>query len=83
MGAVLTKIDEAARCGAALDCVMRHQLTVMGLTNGQRVPEDWHAANARMLAHVALKPARERFDLNATDVAALTSVASPAPSRDA
>jgi flagellar biosynthesis protein FlhF len=76
MGAVLTKIDEAARCGAALDCVMRHQLTVMGLTNGQRVPEDWHAANARMLAHVALKPARERFDLNATDVAALTTAAS-------
>jgi len=70
-GAVLTKIDEAARCGSVLDCVIRHHMPVIGLTNGQRVPEDWHAAQAAMLAHVALKPAHGRFDLAAVDLANL------------
>ena len=74
-GAILTKIDEAARCGAALDCVMRHQLRVLGLTNGQRVPEDWHAANAPMLAHVALKPIHERFGLEAAEANAIAAAA--------
>jgi flagellar biosynthesis protein FlhF len=62
-GAILTKLDEAARIGGPLDCVLRHRMTLFGLTNGQRVPEDWHPASARLIAHVALKPSTSPFAL--------------------
>jgi flagellar biosynthesis protein FlhF len=51
---VISKLDEAARCGAVLDVAMRHQLVVEGFANGQRVPEDWHAARPQLLAQKAL-----------------------------
>lgn len=69
-GAILTKLDEAARIGGALDALLRYKLTLFGLTNGQRVPEDWHPANAPLLAHLSLKPAARVFAL-AEDEAAL------------
>jgi len=69
-GAILTKLDEAARIGGALDALLRYKLALFGLTNGQRVPEDWHPANARLLAHLSLKPASRVFAL-AEDEAAL------------
>jgi flagellar biosynthesis protein FlhF len=62
-GAILTKLDEAARIGGALDCALRHKLRLLGLTNGQRVPEDLHLPNARLLAHLALKPSNQLFAL--------------------
>jgi flagellar biosynthesis protein FlhF len=62
-GAILTKLDEAARIGGAIDCMLRYRLTLFGLTNGQRVPEDWHPAGARLIAHVALKPSTSPFTL--------------------
>jgi flagellar biosynthesis protein FlhF len=62
-GAILTKLDEAARIGGALDCALRHKLKLLGLTNGQRVPEDLHLPNARLLAHLALKPSNQLFAL--------------------
>jgi flagellar biosynthesis protein FlhF len=70
-GAILTKLDEATRIGGALDVSLRHRLIVLGLTNGQRVPEDWHGANSRLLAHLALKPASQLFELDETQGAAL------------
>jgi flagellar biosynthesis protein FlhF len=70
-GAILTKLDEAARIGGSLDASLRHRLTLLGLTNGQRVPEDWHAANGRLLAHLALKPAAQLFELADEEGAAL------------
>jgi flagellar biosynthesis protein FlhF len=70
-GAILTKLDEAARIGGSLDASLRHRLTLLGLTNGQRVPEDWHAANSRLLAHLALKPAAQLFELADEEGAAL------------
>lgn len=51
---VITKLDEAARCGAVIDVAIRHQLLVEGFANGQRVPEDWHAARAQLLVQKAL-----------------------------
>jgi flagellar biosynthesis protein FlhF len=42
MGVVLSKIDEAVKLAPALDTLVRHKLKVLGVTNGQRVPEDWH-----------------------------------------
>jgi flagellar biosynthesis protein FlhF len=62
-GAIMTKLDEAARIGGALDCLLRWKLPLVGLTNGQRVPEDWHAASTPLLAHIALKPAGGSFAL--------------------
>jgi flagellar biosynthesis protein FlhF len=46
---VLTKVDEAASLGAALSTILRHKLPIAYLCNGQRVPEDLHAAYDRRL----------------------------------
>jgi len=78
-GAILTKLDEASRIGGALDVSLRHRLSLLGLTNGQRVPEDWHAANPKLLAHLALKPAAQLFELVDEEGAALAGAAQPAP----
>jgi len=53
-GVVLSKVDEAVRLGGALDCLIRHRLTLQGVANGQRVPEDWHRPEPRMLVERAL-----------------------------
>ncbi len=72
-GAVLTKIDEAARIGGALDAMMRYHTALLGLTNGQRVPEDWHPGNPPLLAHIALKPFGSAFCLDTREIQALSS----------
>jgi flagellar biosynthesis protein FlhF len=54
-GCILTKIDEAASLGPALDCAIRHDLSVHYLATGQRVPEDLHLANRQYLIHRAFK----------------------------
>jgi flagellar biosynthesis protein FlhF len=46
---ILTKVDEAASLGAALSTALRHKLRIAYLCNGQRVPEDLHAAYDRRL----------------------------------
>ncbi len=58
-GAVLAKTDEAAKLGGALDILLRHRLELHYVANGQRVPEDLHASNARVLAHRALREERD------------------------
>ena len=54
-GVILSKMDEAVKLGPALDAVIRHKLTVLGVANGQRVPEDWHRLPAQVLLHRALR----------------------------
>ncbi len=54
-GVVLSKIDEAVKLGPALDAVIRHKLKVIGVANGQRVPEDWHRLSAQALVQRALR----------------------------
>jgi len=56
-GMVLSKIDEAIKLGPALDAAIRHRLTVLGVANGQRVPEDWHRLSANALVQRALRGA--------------------------
>jgi flagellar biosynthesis protein FlhF len=80
VGAILTKLDEAARIGGALDCALRHKLRLLALTNGQRVPEDLHLPNARLLAHLALKPSSQLFTLADDEGLALAHL-SPAAER--
>jgi len=55
LGCVLTKIDEALTFGPVLDVAIRHELPVHFVTNGQRVPEDLHMANATYLADRAFR----------------------------
>lgn len=55
IGCILTKIDEALTYGPVLDVAIRHELPVHFVTNGQRVPEDLHLANAVYLADRAFR----------------------------
>jgi flagellar biosynthesis protein FlhF len=56
LAALITKTDEAAQLGPAVDCLIRHQLPLMFLANGQRVPEDLSPANLPYLSYRALHP---------------------------
>jgi flagellar biosynthesis protein FlhF len=53
-GVVLSKVDEAVKLGPALDAMLRHQVTLRGVANGQRVPEDWQVADAGALVRMAM-----------------------------
>ncbi|MBS0293637.1 MAG: flagellar biosynthesis protein FlhF [Proteobacteria bacterium] len=60
---ILSKVDEAVKLGPALDTLIRHQLVLRGVTNGQRVPEDWEAADARRLVRDSMRShAKSAFD---------------------
>ncbi|XLZ70164.1 flagellar biosynthesis protein FlhF [Massilia sp. SR12] len=52
-GAIITKLDEAASIGSALDVVIRHKLRLFYASNGQRVPEDLHLADPLALVERA------------------------------
>lgn len=53
---IITKTDEAAQLGPVLDCVMRHNLPLLFLANGQQVPEDLSPADVPYLVYRALHP---------------------------
>jgi flagellar biosynthesis protein FlhF len=64
-GVILTKLDEAARLGGALDCLLRAKLPLLGVSDGQRVPEDWQQADPDALVRRALNASRGgAFDLH-------------------
>ncbi|RBJ04627.1 flagellar biosynthesis protein FlhF [Xanthomonas oryzae] len=48
-GVVLTKLDETGSFGSALSVVVDHQMPITWVTDGQRVPDDLHRANAASL----------------------------------
>ena len=54
-GAIVTKLDEAARTGGVLDVAIRHRLRLHYVTNGQRVPEDLAIPNAPWLVDRSLR----------------------------
>lgn len=54
-GCIITKTDETASLGVVLDAMVRHQLMLHYVANGQKVPEDLHAANAPHLMHLAFE----------------------------
>lgn len=67
--AVLSKIDEAVKLGPALDAVIRHQLVLRGVTTGQKVPEDWDAADAVKLVRMSMRsPSKSAFDPQMSDL---------------
>ena len=68
-GVVLSKIDEAVKLAPALDALIRHKLKVLGVANGQRVPEDWHRLSANALVQRAMRaPTNSAWKLEADDV---------------
>lgn len=48
-GCILTKLDEAASLGGVLSAIIKHQLPIAYVSNGQKVPEDIEPARAREL----------------------------------
>ncbi len=66
-GCILTKLDEAATIGSALDVVIRHKLNLYYVANGQRVPEDLHVANQQYLVDRAFKLKRETAPFQFSD----------------
>ncbi|WP_119967272.1 flagellar biosynthesis protein FlhF [Simplicispira lacusdiani] len=67
--AILSKVDEAVKLGPSLDALIRHQMVLRGVTNGQRVPEDWEAADAHKLVSASMRsPVRSAFDPIASDL---------------
>jgi len=67
--AVLSKIDEAAKLGPVLDAAIRHQLVLRGVTMGQKVPEDWEAADVTKLVRQSMRsPSKSAFDPTSADL---------------
>jgi flagellar biosynthesis protein FlhF len=48
-GCIVTKIDEAAQLGCVMSALIRNDLPAAWFSDGQRVPEDLHAANRKKL----------------------------------
>jgi flagellar biosynthesis protein FlhF len=68
-GVVLSKVDEAVKLGPALDALVRHQVTLRGVANGQRVPEDWQNPDASTLVRMSMGTAgKSAYDPVATDM---------------
>lgn len=68
-GVVLSKIDEAAKIGPSLDALIRHQVTLRGITQGQRVPEDWERADASSLVKLSMRSnGKSAYDPVAADL---------------
>jgi flagellar biosynthesis protein FlhF len=67
--AILSKVDEAVKLAPAIDALIRHQLVLRGVTNGQRVPEDWEEADAGQLVRASMRsPAKSAYDPKAADL---------------
>lgn len=65
--AVITKIDEAMSLAPSVDCLIRHDLPILFIGNGQQVPEDLHVADPSYLAHRSLQPRSVSSDLEPGD----------------
>ncbi|HEX7439494.1 MAG TPA: flagellar biosynthesis protein FlhF, partial [Caldimonas sp.] len=83
-GIVLSKMDEAVKLGPALDALIRHKLKVVGVANGQRVPEDWHRLSAHALVQRALRGGGSSvYQLDADDVSLIFTAPRTGQSRSA
>ena len=79
-GVVLSKMDEAVKLGPALDALIRHKVKVIGVANGQRVPEDWHRLSANALVHRALRAsAGSAYKFDASDVSLIFTASTGSP----
>ena len=72
---IITKIDEAAHLAPVIDSVIRHDLSIMFVSNGQRVPEDLSQPDINYLSHraMAMRAFSETFSITDEQVPALLS----------
>lgn len=75
-GCIISKLDEAASLGAALDVAIRKKLKLFYVTNGQRVPEDLLLAQAKDLVKMAIEMANEESGFGESDVSLLSKIGS-------
>jgi flagellar biosynthesis protein FlhF len=54
-GCIVTKIDEAASLGEVLSVLIKHELPVSFVCDGQKVPDDLHQARGKLLVKEAVK----------------------------
>lgn len=67
--AILSKTDEAAKTGPAIDTLIRQRLVLRGVADGQRVPEDWQAPDAAALVRASMRATqRSAFDPRGADM---------------
>lgn len=59
-GCILTKIDEAASVGHAMDVMIRRRLPLHYVSYGQRVPEDIAVPNKKLLIHRSFRAGAEQ-----------------------
>ena len=48
-GSIVTKIDEAGQLGCVISALIRHDLPLAFVSDGQRVPDDLHSAHSKRL----------------------------------
>jgi flagellar biosynthesis protein FlhF len=65
--AVITKIDEAAHIAPVVDSVIRHDMPLLFISNGQRVPEDLSLPDLDYLSHRAIQARAFSDDLSYSD----------------
>lgn len=65
--AVITKTDEATQLAPVIDCLIRHNLPLLFLSNGQRVPEDLSQPDIAYLSHRAIHSRSYAQDLTMTN----------------
>ena len=76
-GVVLSKVDEAVKLGPAIDSLIRHQVVLRGVANGQRVPEDWQSPDAAAMVRISMgSQTKSAFDPVASDMGFYFSQAS-------
>ncbi|BEI39600.1 flagellar biosynthesis protein FlhF [Polynucleobacter sp. HIN8] len=65
--AVITKIDEAAHVAPVVDSIIRHDMPLLFISNGQRVPEDLSLPDLDYLSHRAVQARAFSEDLSYSD----------------
>ena len=65
--AVITKIDEAAHIAPVVDSIIRHDMPLLFISNGQRVPEDLSLPDLDYLSHRAIQARAFSEDLSYSD----------------
>ena len=70
---IITKIDEAAHLAPIIDSLIRNDLPVLFISNGQRVPEDLNLPDASYLSHrsVAIRSSSSDFSISNEQIPAL------------
>lgn len=58
-GCILTKVDEASSLGDAISMLLESKLSLSYSTDGQRIPDDFDPANAKILVKQAVKIAQQ------------------------